>query len=143
MQSITQPRALKIQPLLPGFEKAKDVVPKLVARDRLPTNTTTRQHPIHRWFNFIAGFSPEFVHECCDRAAIGTDAILLDPFAGCATAPVVACERGFRAIGYDPHPVFSRIARAKLPSPAWRTTLHDIARELKRGLEHPLEPTLL
>ncbi|TXJ07789.1 MAG: hypothetical protein E6Q29_09575 [Alicycliphilus sp.] len=29
--------------------------------EQLPTNTTTKGHPVHRWFNFIAGFSPELV----------------------------------------------------------------------------------
>src|SRR5262245_54798597 len=57
-----------------------------VAEERLPTNTTTHQHPIHRWFNFIAGFSPEFVHECCEGVTSRDHlATILDPFAGCAT----------------------------------------------------------
>src|SRR6516225_196085 len=84
-----------------------------VAAERLPTNTTTHQHPIHRWFNFIAGFSPEFVHECCQEVAGREHPIgLLDPFAGCATGPLVACQRGMRATGYEPHPFFFRIAKA-------------------------------
>ena len=29
-----------------------------------PTNLTTHRHPVDRWFNFIAGFSPEFVSSC-------------------------------------------------------------------------------
>jgi hypothetical protein len=32
------------------------IVPKL-----LPTNSTVRNHPVHRWFNFVASFSLEFV----------------------------------------------------------------------------------
>jgi DNA modification methylase len=143
MRSNTAPPAYKIQPLLPGFDLPEDIPRRPLARHRIPTNTTTRQHPIHRWFNFIAGFSPEFVHECCDRAAIGPQDILLDPFAGCGTAPVVACERGIRAIGYDPHPIFSRIARAKLPFRTSLSLLDRIARELKGGFEHPLEPKVL
>ncbi len=87
---------------------------KAVSKERLPTNTTTDQHPIHRWFNFIAGFSPEFVHQCCDSAPSPNLSVLLDPFAGCGTAPVVAKQRGMSSVSFDPHPIFSRIARAKL-----------------------------
>ncbi len=40
-----------------------------VRLEKLPTNTTTRSHPVHRWFNFIAGFSPELVQTCMDMTA--------------------------------------------------------------------------
>jgi DNA modification methylase len=76
---------------------------------RLPTNTTANRHAVHRWFNFIAGFSPEYVELCCKSS----DSLLLDPFAGCGTALVEARSLALRAIGYEPHPFFARIARAK------------------------------
>ncbi len=34
------------------------------SKAKLPTNLTTKKHPVHRWMNFIAGFSPEFVSSC-------------------------------------------------------------------------------
>jgi len=105
-----------------------------VSPERLPTNTTTYKHPVHRWFNFIAGFSPEFVHQCCEAARLGHQAVLLDPFAGCGTALVVAAERGMRSIGYEPHPVFARIARAKLPSPHSLDELAEVEQAISRGL---------
>lgn len=74
-----------ISSLGPGDSAAK------VATDRLPTNTTTKNHPIHRWFNFIAGFSPEFVRQCIGALSIRGKGPLLDPFAGCATSLIVAC----------------------------------------------------
>ncbi len=111
---------------------------------RLPTNTTTHQHPVHRWFNFITGFSPEFVHECCEEAAAqGQVATLLDPFAGCATAPLVACQRGIRAIGYEPHPFFFRIARAKFPAPDSLRQLEGIERVLQGGMRQPRPVSIL
>jgi DNA modification methylase len=114
-----------------------------IAAERLPTNTTTYQHPIHRWFNFIAGFSPEFVQECCRAAPTGADPLLLDPFAGCATALVVACQRGLRAVGFESHPVFCRIARAKLPSSHALADLEAIQRVIRSGLSRPKPLTLL
>ena len=100
-----------------------DVPPKrAISKERLPTNTTTDRHPVHRWFNFIAGFSPEFVHQCC--LSVATRSVLLDPFGGCGTAPLVAKERGMDSISFDPHPIFARIARAKLAT----SDTHDVRR---------------
>lgn len=85
-----------------------------IKRERLPTNTTTYKHPVHRWYNFIAGFSPEFVGLCLDKLQI-VPKLYLDPFAGCATGPLAAVARGIEAVGYEPHPVMAKVARAKLP----------------------------
>lgn len=102
---------------------------------RLPTNTTTRRHAIHRWFNFVAGFSPEFVSHCYHRQNLVAPhpLTLLDPFAGCGTALVSARQFGASAIGYEPHPIFSRICKAKvlLPSPQRRK---DVFETIESGL---------
>lgn len=116
---------------------------KRVVKERLPTNTTTYQHPFHRWFNFIAGFSPEFVHECCAEIEGEEGSILLDPFAGCATAPLVACQRGIQAIGFEAHLVFARIGKAKLPSFTSLDELNLIETVILQGFEHPKPSALL
>lgn len=107
-----------------------------VSRELLPTSVTSRRHPIHRWFNFIAGFSPEFVANCCNGTRLSEDSILLDPFAGCGTAPLVAAQMGLRAVGFEPHPVFFRIGRAKLT--ARTANLAEIEDVLLRGFELPV-----
>jgi len=116
---------------------------KSIKKENLPTNITTYQHPFHRWFNFIAGFSPEFVHECCAAINKEYDEILLDPFSGCATAPLVACQRGLRAIGFEAHPVFTRIGRAKLTSHMFLPDLNQIEKAILSGLEDPQPLSLL
>jgi DNA modification methylase len=116
---------------------------KPIAKERLPTNTTTYQHPFHRWFNFIAGFSPEFVHECCTEIEGGEQSVLLDPFAGCATAPLVACQKGLRAIGFEAHSVFARIGRAKLPSPNSLDEFNQIENIIREGFADPKSSDIL
>jgi tRNA G10 N-methylase Trm11 len=74
--------------------------------ERLPTNTTTKYHPFHRWFNFIAGFSPEYVDLMCNYTHDEGKKVLLDPFSGCGTSLVQAYNNGFNVIGYEPHPFF-------------------------------------
>lgn len=139
--------------LLPQNERIEHPLPaeitnagqytKRITKERLPTNTTTYQHRFHRWFNFIAGFSPEFVHECCAEIEGGEQCVLLDPFAGCATAPLVACQRGLRAIGFEAHLVFARIARAKLPSSTSLDELNRIEATIREGFVHPISSALL
>lgn len=101
-----------------------------VAPERLPTNTTANRHAVHRWFNFIAGFAPEFVAQHCPDNG---GAVLLDPFAGCGTSLVVAQAHGNRGIGFEPHPFFVRIARAKTAAPPTRARLRAIEEALLNG----------
>lgn len=112
---------------------------RVLSKARLPTNTTTDWHPVHRWFNFIAGFSPEFVNQCCDSVQIQSPRVLLDPFAGCGTAAVVAKQRGMDSISFDPHPIFARIARAKVGS-ASPDDVERIERAIVLGLDLPGPP---
>lgn len=116
---------------------------KQIKKETLPTNVTTYQYPVHRWFNFIAGFSPEFVHRCCAEIDEESDPILLDPFAGCATAPLVASQRGLRAIGFEAHPVFARIGRAKLASYLFLQDLSNIEKAIQEGFTNPKPLSLL
>lgn len=78
---------------------------------KLPTNLTTRKHAVHRWMNFTAGYSPEFVINCLERE--GTSGLVLDPFAGMGTTLVSANSRHLPAIGFDPHPHAAMMCRAK------------------------------
>lgn len=105
-----------------------------VSRERLPTNTTANRHAVHRWFNFIAGFAPEFVAQHCPQNAGG---VLLDPFAGCGTSLVVAQAHGHRAVGFEPHPFFFRIARAKTAAPPTKARLSAIEEVLLEGISTP------
>ena len=107
-----------------------------VKSERLPTNTTTRTHAVHRWFNFIAGFSPELV-----QASVGTGVTqpsigtrLLDPFSGCGTAPLAARLLGLSAVAYEPHPFFAAISEAKANSPTYWTDLSSIYTALAQGI---------
>jgi len=82
---------------------------------RLSTNTLSKSKRIHRWGNFIAGFSTEFVEQCLsDVSPVGDQGPILDPFAGCGTTLITAKNLGFTSVGYELHPVFHAIAQSKL-----------------------------
>lgn len=69
---------------------------------------------MHRWFNFIAGFSPEFVTRSIQQAALPGTAVVLDPFAGLSTTLVQAGAEGVNSVGFEPHPFFYDISLAKI-----------------------------
>lgn len=96
---------------------------------RLSTNTLSKSKRIHRWGNFIAGFSIEFVEKCLSSVIRQSKReVILDPFSGCGTTLVGARNLGFATIGYELHPIFHAITSAKLRS------YND--NDLRRALEY-------
>jgi len=82
---------------------------------RLPTNTLSNTKRVHRWGNFIAGFSIEFVEQCLSGIIPNSDTgFVLDPFAGCGTTLIAAKNLGFSTVGYELHPIFNAISSGKL-----------------------------
>jgi len=116
-------------------------LPGKITPERLPTNTTTRHHPVHRWFNFIAGFSPEFVSNCIKELPQSKRRVLLDPFTGCGTAQVEGLLHGMSVIGYEPHPIFFKIANAKTRLPV--NSIGSIETVIRHGFRNPRDPALL
>ena len=80
----------------------------------LPTNTTADRYPFHRWFNFIAGFSPEFVEQCINTYHLNNESRILDPFAGCGTTLAESNLHGIASVGFEAHLFFAKICEAKL-----------------------------
>ena len=95
-------------------------------REKLPTNLLTNHHPIHRWFNFIAGYSPEFVSQCIQEAQLQPDETLIDPFSGLSTSLVQSNFEGIRSVGFEVHPFFYDISLAKLFPPTDRLKIDQI-----------------
>lgn len=82
----------------------------------LPTSITADKYPIHKWFNFIAGYSPEYVelviNEYSNKHGKRPMSIL-DPFSGCATTSVVSNELGIKSMGIERNPFFFKIGFTK------------------------------
>lgn len=134
----SRPRTAPRQLELPGVTE-RSSRPAVTAA-RLPTNTTASHHAVHRWFNFIAGYSPEFVEQQCR----GHRSLrVLDPFAGCGTSLVVAQDLGHTGVGYEAHPFFARIARAKVEQVIDGARLAAIDTALRDGLESHVCPETL
>ena len=82
----------------------------------MPTAITSDYHPIHNWFNFIAGYSPEYVETTInnyrDRNGVYPD-LIYDPFVGCGTTCVVSNNMNIRSIGIERNPFFFKIGYTK------------------------------
>jgi 16S rRNA G966 N2-methylase RsmD len=89
--------------------------------------------PVHRWFRYSAGFAAQWVEQVLSELKIGDSHIVLDPFAGSGTVPVVCDTLGIKSIGVEAHPIVARICKAKL---LWITSVErfaDFASQVLRG----------
>lgn len=69
---------------------------------------------VHRWFRYSAGFAAPWVEQVLAEWGIGSRHLVLDPFAGSGTVPVVCDTLSIPSLAVEAHPVVSRICRAKL-----------------------------
>lgn len=91
------------QPLLPLIEDSHIYA----------TFRSGKTAPLHRWYPFLEGYSPEFVNQILDRFAPGARRIG-DPFAGVGTTPIVAASRNLTAYYCELSPLLQFLIEAKL-----------------------------
>ncbi|OHB66477.1 MAG: hypothetical protein A2Y76_03460, partial [Planctomycetes bacterium RBG_13_60_9] len=80
--------------------------------------------PVHRWFRYSAGFAAQWVEQVLVEWGVGKQHLVLDPFAGSGTVPIVCDTLGTPSLGVEAHPVVSRICKAKL---LWTTPPERLA----------------
>jgi DNA modification methylase len=70
--------------------------------------------PIHRWFQYPAGYSYKFIEEKIKEYKLNSKHWVLDPFVGSGTTSVVAKNAGVNSIGIEAHPFVHEIACSKI-----------------------------
>lgn len=88
--------------------------------------------PIHRWFRYSAGFAAQWVEHVLAEWGIKAGDVVLDPFAGSGTVPVVCDTLGIESVGVEANPIVARICRAKL---LWTTPVDRVAKFADRVLK--------
>ena len=83
---------------------------------------------LHRWANWIAGFSGEFANSAIRQYLAGNfhnsngldprNCVVLDPFAGVGTTLVEASRLGLDCIGFEINPFAALVCRVKLEAAA-------------------------
>lgn len=80
-----------------------------------PAFASNKLLPIHRWVNWIAGFSADFVRDVLKRY-LPHRGTVLDPFCGVGTTLIEAVLLGHEAIGFEINPYADLTCRTKLRS---------------------------
>jgi len=122
------------------------VLARKIKSELLSTNVTSDRYPIHKWFNFVAGYSPEYVelviNEYCNKYGKRPVAIL-DPFSGCATTSVVANAMGIKSMGIERNPFFYKIgftkANASKTIPFLRFIINDFQYACLKNISSSVE----
>jgi hypothetical protein len=112
-----------MQSQLTLFEDDRETEPDIKA-SRSGTFVDNMALPVHRWFRYSAGFAAQWVEKVLAEWEIGGQHLVLDPFAGSGTVPVVCDTLGIPSLGVDAHPVVSRVCKAKL---LWATPPERLA----------------
>jgi DNA modification methylase len=94
--------------------------------------SSANSFPIHNWYNFVLGYSPEYPDYIIEREKIKESQIIADPFMGSGTT-LVACKiKGIKSIGVDANDYFVDVAKAKTE---WSLALEKLEEEKSRLLQ--------
>ena len=83
------------------------------AQSQYGTFADSKQAPIHRWFQYPAGFSFRSAEYVLAEYKIKPGEIVYDPFAGTATTLVVCKSKGIESFGVEAHPFVFEVATVK------------------------------
>lgn len=64
-----------------------------------------RSLPIHSWFDYKQGYSPELIQKIVADLGVPTEGLILDPFNGVGTTLLAADAMGIGSFGFDVNPV--------------------------------------
>lgn len=82
-------------------------------KDQLQVTFSGGRHdPLHNWFPYLEGYSPDFVWEVYSRYCDGAERVL-DPFAGSGTTPITIMSLGKTGLFSDVSPFCVHVIRAK------------------------------
>lgn len=73
----------------------------------------TKNLPVHRWFYYQEGYSPELIKKVLKYLHLNGSTHLFDPFAGSGTSLVAAKELGIKATGIEINPFSCHMALTK------------------------------
>lgn len=119
---------------------------KVICVEKMPTAVTADYHPIHNWFNFVAGYAPEYVEMVIEnfiKVNKRKPTLVYDPFAGCGTTCVVANRMGVNSIGIERNPFFYRIGYTKMHAKETLKYLKDVRDEFVIAINKEIDLNLV
>lgn len=70
--------------------------------------------PIHNWYNFVLGYTPEFPDYILSREKVAQKNLVVDPFLGSGTTMVCCKAKGIPSAGVEANDFFEFAAKVKL-----------------------------
>lgn len=71
-------------------------------------------HPIHNWYNFVLGYTPNYPNYILDREKANKSFFIVDPFMGSGTTQVCCKNNGIPSSGIDANDFFHFVGKIKL-----------------------------
>ena len=96
---------------------------------RIPSDPFTKKSK-SSWYDYYAGYSPDFVQDVLTYLNLSDDAVVLDPWNGSGTTTQVAEDIGYFAVGYDINPVMVIVAKARRLDPGVFASLSSLCNDL-------------
>lgn len=96
---------------------------------RIPSDSISKTSK-SSWYDYYAGYSPDFVQDVLTYLNLNDDAVVMDPWNGSGTTTQVAEDIGYFAIGYDINPVMVIVAKARGLDPGVFASLSSLCNDL-------------
>lgn len=134
-------KSLSKKPVRPYSSRSKEKVSKIseasdvylrapsAELEQFGTFADSKQAPIHRWFQYPAGFSYRAVEHVLRVHEIRPGHIVYDPFVGTGTTVVVCKSKSIESYGLEAHPFVHKIATAKTD---WNFDLAELINEVNQ-----------
>lgn len=83
---------------------------------RAVTFQLSKKQPVHSWFQYTQGFSPQIVDYYLDQWSSKRNDVFLDPFVGSGTSLLQCQKRGIKSYGWDISPLSIFLTKVKTTS---------------------------
>lgn len=113
----------------PPTGRTCDICEAHVSEAEWSARAPERHIAVHRWYQFVLGYSSSFVDAVIDSYAHDERTVVLDPFMGTGTTLVAAKRRGYLSFGIDGNPFMVDMAKVKLN---WRVDALELIKSMER-----------
>ena len=72
-----------------------------------------KKNPLHNWYSFVEGYSPEYVKYILDNFAPQAS-VIYDPFSGTGVTPLVTAQRGLISFYSEINPLLQFLTKTKI-----------------------------
>ena len=104
---------------------------------KLVTYIPNKIEPIHNWYYFKEGFSKQFVDIFINKFNLNNNSLVLEPFCGSGTTPLVCKQHGIKSIAFDVSPFFVFVSRVKTRDYDLEKLKQDIDKAISWKFEKP------